>query len=103
MTPSSLKKGLNDCVVLMIEGRTHTTGLGRKIAQIEHAVQYAGNNFGPGMAEEIVKTHMETESHQSRIRQGNTSKVIKSFFVSQRHQCSVDNSDHRIHLGLPHK
>ena len=85
----------------MIEGRTHTAGLGRKRAEPEHAVEHAENNFGLDMAEEeTVETHMESECHKSGIRQGNTSKLIKRFCgLPKKHQCSVENSEHRINLG----
>ena len=36
----------------MIEGKTHTTRLGREIAKAEHAVQYAERRLGLDRAEE---------------------------------------------------
>lgn len=47
------------------------------MAKPEHAVQYAQNNFGLDMAEEVImKTHTETESHKSGIRHRNASKPL---------------------------
>lgn len=41
---------------------------------------------------------MDTESYKSGIRETSTSESIKSFLVSQRYQCSAENSC-RISLG----
>ena len=44
--------GLSGWVLLMIEGKTHTTRLGREITKAEHAVQYAERSLGLDRAEE---------------------------------------------------
>lgn len=52
-----------------------------------------------------MKAHVETDSHESPVRQASASKLIKRIFfgLPERHQFSVENSSHRVRLCIPHE
>lgn len=91
------KRNPNDCVMLMTNGRQYNWI--RKVNNKNRAYcTICREEFRIGYSGEDVKVHMDTESYKSGIRETSTSESIKSFLVSQRYQCSAENSC-RISLG----